>query len=158
LMELFLVTGDERYWPPIPKAIAWLQRSRLPDGQWARFYELQTNRPLYFNRRYELVYTDDNLPQYYGFKGGFGVVSLVREVERLQREGREKFLAQRQRSPQASELRERLKKLEPEVRRILAAQDVEGRWVEDGEIRSRTFIRHVDTLVDYLITLQALKQ
>ena len=158
LMELFLVTGDERYWPPIPKAIAWLQRSRLPDGQWARFYELQTNRPLYFNRRYELVYTDDNLPQYYGFKGGFGVVSLVREVERLQREGREKFLAQRQRSPQASELRERLKKLEPEVRRILAAQDVEGRWVEDGEIRSRTFIRHVDTLVDYLITLQALKR
>ena len=83
LLELFLFTGDERYWRPIPKAIAWLQRSRLPDGQWARFYELKTNRPLYFNRRYELVYTDADLPRHYAFKGEFGIPSLMREVERV---------------------------------------------------------------------------
>ena len=158
LLELFLFTGDERYWRPIPKAIAWLQRSRLPDGQWARFYELKTNRPLYFNRRYELVYTDDDLPRHYAFKGEFGIPSLMREVERLQRHGREKFLAQRRRPPTPDELRQRLKALEPEVRRILASQDEKGRWVEDGEIRSRTFIRHVETLADYLTTLRALKQ
>lgn len=158
LMELFLVTGDERYWRPIPKAVAWLQRSRLPDGQWARFYELQTNRPLYFNRRYELVYTDDDLPLHYAFKGEFGITSLIREVEQLQQEGREKFLARRYRPLTPNELRERLQALEPEARRILATQDAEGRWIEDGEIRSRTFIRYVETLADYLATLQALKQ
>ena len=158
LMELFLVTGDERYWRPIPKAVAWLQRSRLPDGQWARFYELQTNRPLYFNRRYELVYTDDDLPLHYAFKGEFGITSLIREVEQLQQEGREKFLARRYRPLTPNELRERLQALEPEARRILATQDAEGRWIEDGEIRSRAFIRYVETLADYLATLQALKQ
>lgn len=130
----------------------------MPDGQWARFYELKTNRPLYFNRRYELVYTDDDLPRHYAFKGEFGIPSLMREVERLQRHGREKFLAQRRRPPTPDELRQRLKALEPEVRRILASQDEKGRWVEDGEIRSRTFIRHVETLADYLTTLRALKQ
>jgi hypothetical protein len=158
LLELYLVTGDERFFRPIPKAIAWLQRSRLPDGQWARFYELQTNRPLYFNRHYELVYTDDDLPRHYAFKGEFGIPSLMREVERLQRDGREKFLARRRRPPTPEELRERLKELEVEVRRILASQDAEGRWIEDGEIHSRTFIRHVETLADYLATLQALKR
>jgi chromatin segregation and condensation protein Rec8/ScpA/Scc1 (kleisin family) len=76
----------------------------------------------------------------------------------LQRDGREKFLARRRRPPTPEELRERLKELEVEVRRILATQDAEGRWIEDGEIRSRTFIRHVETLADYLATLQALKR
>ncbi|MFA0751221.1 MAG: hypothetical protein SLRJCFUN_001624 [Candidatus Fervidibacter sp.] len=158
LLELYLVTGEERFFRPIPKAIAWLQRSRLPDGQWTRFYELKTNRPLYFNRRYELVYTDDDLPRHYAFKGEFGIPSLMREVERLQRLGREKFFAQRRRPPTPDELRQRLNALEPEVRRILASQDEQGRWVEDGEIRSRTFIRHVETLADYLTILRALKR
>jgi chromatin segregation and condensation protein Rec8/ScpA/Scc1 (kleisin family) len=79
-------------------------------------------------------------------------------VERLQRDGREKFLARRRRPPTPEELRERLKELEVEVRRILATQDAEGRWIEDGEIHSRTFIRYVETLADYLATLQALKR
>jgi len=43
--------------PPTPaivtavdSAVAWLERSRLPDGRWARFYELQTNRPIFSGR------------------------------------------------------------------------------------------------------------
>jgi hypothetical protein len=49
-------------------------------------------------------------------------------------------------------------KEQPSVHRILATQDAEGRWIEDGEIRSCTFIRYVETLADYLATLQALKR
>ncbi|GBC99802.1 hypothetical protein HRbin17_02333 [bacterium HR17] len=158
LLDLYLVTGDERYWRPIPKAAIWLQRSRLPDGQWARFYELKTNRPLYVNRRYELVYTDDDLPRHYAFKGEFGIPSLLQDVERLQRGGREQRLAHRNRQSGAEGLRERLSELEGQVRRIIAAQDAEGRWVEDGEIRTRTFIRYVETLANYLLTLRALQR
>ena len=51
--------------PPTPAivtavdgAVAWLERSRLPDGRWARFYELTTNRPIFSGRdgvvRYKL--------------------------------------------------------------------------------------------------------
>ena len=41
------VTDDaDRFLEPIPRAIAYLRRSLLNDGRLARFYELETNRPL----------------------------------------------------------------------------------------------------------------
>lgn len=43
--------------PPAPAivravdaAVSWLQRVRLPDGRWARFYEFRTNRPIFSGR------------------------------------------------------------------------------------------------------------
>jgi hypothetical protein len=50
LLDLHLYTGDAGYLKPIPPALEWFQRSRTPNGQWARFYELKTNRPLYFTK------------------------------------------------------------------------------------------------------------
>jgi len=35
----------------------------------------------------------------------------------------------------------------------IAAQDAEGRWVENGRIETSTFIRNVGTLCDYLETV-----
>src|SRR3954470_19083766 len=46
LLRVYRETGDARYLEPIPRALAYLRRSRLPDGRLARFYELETNRPL----------------------------------------------------------------------------------------------------------------
>ena len=43
LMYLTEKTGERRFLEPIPAAIAWLKRSSLPDGQIARFYELESN-------------------------------------------------------------------------------------------------------------------
>ncbi len=52
----------------IHAAVAWLERVRLPDGRWARFYEFGTNRPI--------------------FAGRDGVVRYnVDEIERERREG-----------------------------------------------------------------------
>ncbi len=34
----------------VDAAAAWLRRVRLPDGRWARFYELETNRPVFSGR------------------------------------------------------------------------------------------------------------
>ena len=69
LLYLTEVTGDRRFLEPLPDAIAWLKRSILPDGKIARFYELETNRPLYFTKdEYELTYDDSNLPTHYSFK------------------------------------------------------------------------------------------
>jgi PelA/Pel-15E family pectate lyase len=34
----------------VEAAVAWLRRVRLPDGRWARFYELGTNRPIFSGR------------------------------------------------------------------------------------------------------------
>ena len=43
----------------IDAAVNWLRRVRLPDGSWARFYEIGTNRPIYSGRdgivRYDIA-------------------------------------------------------------------------------------------------------
>ena len=71
LMFITEKTGEQRFLKPIPAAIAWLKRSKLPDGQLARFYELETNKPLYMFRKgdvYTLTYDDSHLPTHYAFK------------------------------------------------------------------------------------------
>lgn len=71
LMVIATATRERKYMQPIPAALQWLQRSKLSDGQLARYYELKTNRPLYMNRKgkeYSLTYSDKNLPDHYGWK------------------------------------------------------------------------------------------
>ena len=52
----------------MPPALAYLKKSLLPDGRLARFYELKTNKPLYFTKTYELTYDDSDMPTHYSFK------------------------------------------------------------------------------------------
>jgi len=153
LIELWLATGDAKYLEPIPPALDWLERSRLPgdEPRWARFYELGTNRPLYFVRNtYELTYRDDNLPTHYSFKGGYGIEAAARWFRTARAKGRHAILAERARKPSQPELRARAKALEHRVRRILAALDPQGRWVTNGWIDCRVFIANLDTLSHYL--------
>jgi hypothetical protein len=86
LMKIASSTGDRKYLEPIPRALAWLQRSRLPDGQIARYYELKTNRPLYMTRRgddYSLSYDDSNLPSHYGWKTELRVDEITKQYEAI---------------------------------------------------------------------------
>jgi hypothetical protein len=151
LVELFLATGEERYLEPIPAAIGWFQRSQIVPNLWARFYELGTNRPLYFTKDYRLVYTDDDLPTHYSFKGSYGVRSAIAFYRSVRQEGRERYLERRGRSRLSSEQREkRRKSLAPRVRKIILAQDEKGRWVKDGYIEMRAFTKNMRLLCDYL--------
>ncbi len=154
LLDLYLNTGDEKYRKPIAPAVEWFRRSRLPGGRWARFYELRTNRPLYFNKRYELVYTDDDLPTHYSFQSEYGIPGVLARFERITRDGRDKYLASERRPRTEIERRRDARQLEPRVREIIAALDPRGRWVEDGTIRSDTFIRNVQTLADYIAAVR----
>ncbi len=85
---LFLAgkTEESRFLRPVPAAIEWLKRSRLSDGQIARFYELKTNKPLYFFRRgdiYTLTYADSDLPTHYSFKSKPRYEKLAKRYEQL---------------------------------------------------------------------------
>lgn len=150
LIELYIVTGEEKYLRPVPKALEWFKRSQLPNGRWARFYELRTNRPLYVTEQYELVYEPKDLREDYAFEGEFGIPRLFRTYERLKREGREKLLAERNRKMKPEELQQRARELEPKVRQIIASMDEKGRWIEGGYINTRTFVRNVETLANYI--------
>ncbi|MCA9177295.1 MAG: pectic acid lyase [Planctomycetales bacterium] len=119
LIRIAELTGDKRYLEPIPRALSYLSKSRLPDGQLARYYELRTNRPLYMERgagkEYRLTYDDSNLPAHYGWKWPC-------RVEQLEAAWRRATAGQPAPQPTMSELRQ-------EAERIVAGLDGEGRWV-----------------------------
>jgi PelA/Pel-15E family pectate lyase len=86
LMMITEATGDRRYLEPIPRALAYLKRSLLDDGRVARFYELQTNKPLYMVRRgknYTLTHDDSNLPAHYSWKSDSRIDDLEARYDLL---------------------------------------------------------------------------
>ncbi len=123
MMDLYVATRDEKYLEPILRAIAYLKRSQLADGRLARFYELKTNRPLYFTREYKLTYDDSDLPTHYGFKVSHKLDSLERRYQDL-KAGRFPDIAAPEKKPSADT-----------IRRIIDSLDERGAWVEDGTLR-----------------------
>jgi len=160
LFQLYRETGDKKYLEPIPRAIAYYRSSLLPGGQLARFYELKTNRPIYFTKDYQYTYSAADMPTHYSFKGGDWTGSAERELQQLLKLKPEDLRKKPARRPsQASP------KLVSQVQSVLADLDDRGRWVEDGRLRYQgdddstrrvidctTFIRNVRTLSAYLAT------
>lgn len=160
LMRLYRATGNKKYLEPIPPAIAWLKKSALPDGRLARFYELKTNKPLYFviqeDGREVMTYSSDKLPTHYGF-----IVSS--RAERLEKEYQKVLKGT---FPEKAAAREPVGKVNAEVaatvRKIIDQLDSRGAWVEKGKlrtypkqpveevIRSQTFSSNLRVLADYL--------
>ncbi len=157
LLLLYRKTGGKRYLAPIPRAVAYLKRSRLPDGRLARFYELKTNRPLYFTRSYELTYDGDGVPAHYGFVFDSRLDEIEAEYQRLKEEV--PVASRNDDSPH------RTPELTARVQAIIAGQDSRGAWTEpgfvrdqdgrkitpeDGIIQSATFAENLRTLSTYL--------
>jgi PelA/Pel-15E family pectate lyase len=155
LMLIAAETQDDKFLKPIPSALAYLKRSLLPAGDLARFYELQTNRPLYMNREgkvYTPTYSDRNLPGHYAWK-------IDSKIERLE----SRYKAALEGKPRGTQQ----PKARPDrVREILARLDDQGRWVSTykGErligqpkfapgtqyIATKVFCENVEELCDYL--------
>lgn len=157
LLRIAARTGQPRYLEPVPAALAYLRSSLLPDGRLARYYELQTNRPLYMRRQgdeYLLTYDDQHLPDHYGWKVASSLEKLAADYEALRTTGR---LPASRREP--AELRRA-------VEAICAALDGQGRWVSQytGErlvgqpkfrpgqryLSSAVFAEHVQALAAFL--------
>ncbi len=182
LLEMYIEFGDQRYLDAAGKALDWFKRSRIGGteeaGVWARFYEPGTNKPLYFTKTYQLVYTDDDLPVHYSFKGNYGVSRYRARYEEIRKNGRQRFLEQRDRKPTPAERAERAAALTSRVEEILKTLDDQGRWVKaepkreqvrdkegrvgyevDEKVKlnlmySQTFISHMQTLADYVTAAQ----
>ncbi len=166
LLRLFVETGDKKFLAPIPKALDYLERSRLPNGQMARFYELRTNKPLYFTKNYELTYDDSDLPTHYGFKLDGKLDQLRREYDSVEKLTEKEFVARREVKPSKPKSSASMEAL---VKKLIESLDDRGAWVEDGQLRyhgkgdparrvidSSTFIRIVGTLSRYLVAVRGL--
>ncbi len=71
LLLLYRRTGQRKFLEAVPPALNYLRASTLPNGKLARFYELETNRPLYFKvtgKRYDLTYESKDPPKHYAFQ------------------------------------------------------------------------------------------
>ena len=160
LMQLYRETGDKKYLEPIPRAIAYFERSQLPNGQLARFYELKTNTPLYFTKQYELTYSDADMPTHYAFKIGNGIEGIQREYQRLLELDPGELKRAASRSPGKAS-----KSQIARAKSVIAALDDQGRWVEDGRLKyhgdddptrrvidCHTFIANLGVLSSYLAT------
>ena len=117
LLRIAEVTGDLRYLEPLPRAIKFFRnKCLLTDGQLARFYELQSNRPLYMNRSYELTYDDSDVPSHYGWKQESRLTEIEQTYQRLvSGKKSEKSLNQSSRR---------------DIERIVNELDDQGRWLD----------------------------
>jgi PelA/Pel-15E family pectate lyase len=157
LLKIYRLSGEGKYLEPIPRALQYLKRSRLPDGRLARYYELKSNRPLYMTRsgeNYSLTYDDSDLPAHYGWK----VASRLDQLEKEYNEVKSSIRRPANRPPGPE--------LEKQVRQILQDLDGQGRWISTyaGEpltgqpkfksnsryIGSDVFSQNVGILSDYL--------
>jgi hypothetical protein len=122
----------------------------------ARFYELKTNRPLYFMRdrdgRHQLTYDSSQLPDHYAFIVDSRLDSIEAEYRRMTEGHRPP--PPHPPTPQ-------------ELQHIIKALDERGAWVEAGRLKhhktapesgviaSQTFINNVETLCAFLRAGQA---
>lgn len=155
LLLLYSVTAERRFIDCLPKALAYYRKSELPDGQLARFYEMHTNRPLYFTKEYELTYSDADMPTHYAFK-------VSSKLDRLERDFKAALKAEapvQKRKAAQSQRMKNSSKLQRDAARVAGALDSRGAWVEVGKMRHqpnalpvidlRTFIKNLEVLARY---------
>jgi hypothetical protein len=155
LMDVYRQTGDKKYLEPIPRALDYLEKSQLASGRLARFYELKTNRTLYFTKDYRLVYTDDDLPTHYAFTVPSNVRKLRSDYEKLLKADPAKVKPATQ-----EEKLDMSPALAAAARQAIDSLDSRGAWVEEGRLRAsgqpsggpnriistQTFMRHLEAL------------
>ncbi|MCC9602152.1 pectate lyase [Stieleria sp. JC731] len=122
LIDVYQHTGEKKYLEPIPRALEYLKTCELDDGRVARFYELKTNRPLYFDLQYQLTYSDSNMPTHYGFQLSSKVDQLQRRYEKVLRTG-------------PSQVSRSRKVDERELRRVIDSQSDNGIWLNQSGMR-----------------------
>jgi Pectic acid lyase len=159
LLMLARATGDKKWLAPIPKALAYLRKSLRPDGTLARYYELRSNTPLYFQRvkggGHELTTSDANPSSNYGSI----LQPILDDIEaEYQRLTTQPIIIGSQRP-----IKESPAELAKAAQEIIASMDERGAWVEHGAhmkhnkvnpasgvIFSETFAKNVETLCHYL--------
>lgn len=147
LIHLAERTGERRFLDPIPKALAYYRTCVLADGRLARFYELRTNRPLFFTKSYVLTYESDDLPTHYGFLVGNGLDRIQRDYDlALAR------LASGKNTPgRGDPLPPKMSRsLKEQAAEAVSSLDDRGAWVANGWIESKVFIKNLETLAGYV--------
>ena len=130
LMDLYDLTHQSLYLKPIPDALRWLEQIRLPNGLWARFVELGTGKALYYDR--DRIRVDSTADLHIERRTGYAYeTALSQRIEQVH----ERFDAIRNRKeePSSQDSAKAWRKMIPQVRAIMDAQDEQGRWITSND-------------------------
>lgn len=151
LFEIWIASGEEKYRATIPAALDWLEKSRLPDGQWARFYELHTNKPLYCeDKTYALTYDGSNTPSHYGFKIEGDLMGKIEKLREALAKPRDEVLASRKDPETAERWLKSARSVRGKVKTALEDQNKDGVWTDDNEIDAGLFVKHLNAMSTYV--------
>jgi len=133
LLKLAAASGDKKYLLPVAKAIPYLRSVLLPGNKLARFYELNTNKPIYFERGeggkgFELTYSDKRASSNYGWVWDS-------ELEALQALGSKIARGEEVKFPRVEKERWSSPPTDDDVRTILAEQKADGSWTATDDER-----------------------
>lgn len=87
----------ERYRTAILKASSWLQKVKLNDNTWARFYNTESLKPIFIDYQgksydsYEEALSNKTAFKGYAFAGNFNIPSLLINIERWKKMGDTKY-------------------------------------------------------------------
>lgn len=146
LIELNQQNKDTRLLDAAVSAAIWLKAARLPGGRWARFYELNTNRPLYIDNSGAVTFDDKNLLDHYGMKTGAEIEPVFARLDLAKRGltvSHQGFW-----TSAADELSPT--ELSSKVRQLIDSQDAQGRWAEGRFIEGKDFIGGVFALARFI--------
>jgi Pectic acid lyase len=158
LMHVYRRTADAKYLEPLPRALAYYRECALPDGRLARFYELQTNKPLYFTKDYQLTYSSADMPTHYSFITGSALDAIEKKYKALQ-----DIPPERLKRDSQEEVFEMSSSLATRARDAAVQLDDRGAWVENTGLRyhelddknasvidCRTFARNIRVLSEFI--------
>ena len=165
LTDIYLELGDEKYLEPMPKAINWFERSKLPSGEWARMYELYTNKPIYGDRDKKIHYTLAELSEErrngYGWEGDFDVEESIAYYNDVTSAGRKKWLKTHPSFTENNRILRDEKDSKDDVKTVIGSLDAQNRWIskippkrfgtdKTEWVTTLLYIQNMNVLCDYL--------
>lgn len=158
LLDVYLETGESKYLDAAGSAVAWLRRCSVGGRNWWRLYELGGDRPVFGDDSGRILHSLKEVTAKYAtgyvWKSNFGITETLARFDRIKTEGREAVNKATRPMPD-------LKELEARADEAIAALDGKGRWMAqerwrkgappEPSISTKTFIRNVTVLSDYLL-------
>jgi PelA/Pel-15E family pectate lyase len=153
LLLLYRETGKKKYLEPIPRALAYYRRSRLPEVEnpsayrqracpagnvcMARFYELKTNRPLYITKGTRVGVSGESTKLFGGYELSYSDESVITHYGVLTRGASFDPIRLRGLSPwqaDASATPPDQAVLAQQAQAAVASLTPRGAWVEEGSL------------------------
>lgn len=154
LILVYRYTLDDKYLTPIAPALDYYESCPQVSGKVARFYELNTNRPLFFTKDYQLTYSHDDMPTHYSFLVDSKFEQIRSEFEKAIKKPLPVELPVIAKAPKKS------LRLASAAAAAVRTLDVRGAWVTQGKLKgdevaqpiieSRVFASNLRILSEYL--------